>query len=134
MKTMFLALALFATGAHAAANPAANPCDGVEEDQQTLECSVYSRDTAEKLLTENVQNVLERVQTQFGANKAQAEEFASKLKAAQEAWKKLRDADCAVEEFPAKPGTKEFNIDQNDCLTRASDERSEYLDTVAQSE
>jgi hypothetical protein len=39
-----------------------------------------------------------------------------------------------VEVFPAKPGTKEFNIDQNDCLTRASDERSEYLDTVAQSE
>jgi len=134
MKTIFLALALFATGAHAAQNPDATPCDGVDEDKQTLECSVYSRDTAVKLLDENFQNLLDRVGVQFGANKAQLDEFTAKLKTAQDAWKKLRDADCAVEVFPAKPGTKEFNIDQNDCLARTSDERSEYLESIAQSE
>jgi uncharacterized protein YecT (DUF1311 family) len=134
MKTILLALALFATGAHAAQDPDSTPCDGVDEDKQTLECSVYSRDTAVKLLDENFQNLMERVQTQFGANKAQADEFTGKLKVAQDAWKKLRDADCAVEVFPDKPGTKDYNISQNDCLARTSDERSEYLETIAQSD
>lgn len=134
MKTIFLTLALFATGAHAAVNPDATPCDGVDEDKQTLECSVYSRDTATKLLDENFQNLLERANTQFGANKTEANEFIGKLKTAQDAWKKLRDADCAVEVFPAKPGSKDFNIGQNDCLARTSDERSEYLESIAQSE
>ena len=134
MKTILLALTLLATGAHAAVNPDATPCDGVDEDKQTLECSVYSRETAVKLLDENFQNLLERVNTQFGANKAQANEYIAKLKTAEDAWKKLREADCAVEVFPAKSGTKEFNIGQNDCLARTSDERSEYLESLAQSE
>ncbi|WP_110951937.1 lysozyme inhibitor LprI family protein [Pseudomonas bohemica] len=134
MKTIFLALALFATGAHAAANPDATPCDGVDEDKQTLECSVYSRDTAVKLLDENFENLLERVNTQYGANKTEANDFIGKLKAAEDAWKKLRDADCEVEVFPAKKGTKEFNIGQNDCTARMSDERSEYLDSILQPE
>jgi uncharacterized protein YecT (DUF1311 family) len=134
MKTIFLALALFATGAHAAANPDASPCDGVEDDQQTLGCSVSQRDTAVKLLDENFQNLLERVNTQYGANKAEANDLIAKLKTAQDAWKKLRDADCAVEVFPAKPGSEAFNIDQNDCLARTSDERSEYVESILQPE
>jgi uncharacterized protein YecT (DUF1311 family) len=135
MKTVFLALAVLAagiTGAHAAQNPDATPCDGVEEDQQTLECSKYSRDTAEQLLNENFDNLLQRVKTQFGANKAQSDYFADKLKAAHQAWQKLRDADCAVEVFPNAAGSKAFNIAQNDCLARTSDERSEYLESIAQ--
>ena len=135
MKTVFLALALMAsgiTGVHAAQNPDVSPCDGVEEDKQTLECSKYSRETAEELLKENFQNLLQRVSTQFGANKSQSDYFAKKLDAAQQAWEKLRDADCAVEVFPAATGTKAFNIAQNDCLARMSDERSEYLESIAQ--
>ena len=31
-----------------------NPCDAVENDRQTLACSVFSRNTAEQLLAENV--------------------------------------------------------------------------------
>ncbi|WP_426116168.1 lysozyme inhibitor LprI family protein [Pseudomonas sp. DSP3-2-2] len=135
MKTVFLTLALLATGitgAHAATNPDATPCDGVDEDKQTLECSKYSRETAEQLLNENFQNLLQRVQTQFGANKAQFDYFTGKLKTAQQAWQKLRDADCAVEVFPAAAGSKAFTIAENDCLARMSDERSEYLESIAQ--
>lgn len=134
MKTIFLALALFATGAHAAANPDATPCDGVDEDKQTLECAKYSHDTAAKLLDENFRNLLERVNTQYGANKAEANDFIAKLKAAQDAWGKLRDADCEVEVFPAHKGTKEFDIGQHDCMARTSDERSEYLESILQAE
>ena len=135
MKTVFLALALMATGitgVHAAQNPDASPCDGVDEDKQTLECSKYSRETAEELLKENFQNLLQRVQSQFVANKSQFNDFTSKLKTAQQAWEKLRDADCAVEVFPSAAGSKAFIIAENDCLARTSDERSEYLESIAQ--
>ena len=135
MKTVFLALTLLATGitgAHAAQNPDVSPCDGVDEDKQTLECSKYSRETAQELLKENFQNLLQRVKTQFGANKAQSDYLANKLEAAHQAWQKLRDADCAVEVFPSAEGSNAFKIAQNDCLARMSDERSEYLESIAQ--
>jgi uncharacterized protein YecT (DUF1311 family) len=135
MKAIFLALALMATGitaAQAAQNPDVSPCDGVDEDKQTLECSVYSRETAEELLKENFQNLLRRVETQFVANKSQSNDFISKLKTAQQAWEKLRDADCAVEVFPSAAGSPAFKIAANDCVARMSDERSEYLESIAQ--
>ncbi|MFS2156590.1 lysozyme inhibitor LprI family protein [Pseudomonas sp. Pseusp122] len=132
MKTIFLALALFTTAAHAAQDPDRNPCDGVEEDKQTLECSKYSRYTAEELLKENFKNLQERVNTQFGANKSQANDLISKLKTGQQAWEKQRDADCAVEVFPSAAGSLAYNIAMNDCIAHTSDERSEYLESVLQ--
>ena len=39
MKSIFLALALIATTAHAAEDTDSTPCDGIENDQQTLECA-----------------------------------------------------------------------------------------------
>ncbi|MBI6705784.1 lysozyme inhibitor LprI family protein [Pseudomonas viridiflava] len=135
MRTIFLTLALMATAvtaAHAAQNPDSTPCDGVDSDNQTLECSAYSRHTAEELLKENFQNLFQRVQSQFVANKTQFNDFTSKLKTAQSAWEKLRDADCAVEVFPSAAGSKAFTISENDCVARMSDERSEYLESIAQ--
>jgi len=135
MKTIFLALALLTTGVtavHAAQDPDTTPCDAVDEDHQTVECAVYSKNTAEQLLEENFKGLLQRAQTQLGANKTQLDDFTSKIKAAELAWQKLRDADCAVEVFPAVAGSKDFIISQNDCLARMSDERSEYLETIAQ--
>jgi hypothetical protein len=39
-----------------------NPCDAVENDVQTLECSAYSRSTAEDLLKDNYASLNERMQ------------------------------------------------------------------------
>ena len=135
MKTFFLGLALtsaLASNAWAAQDPETSPCDGVDNDNQTLECSIYSRETAEALLKENFQNLLNRVQSQFVANKTQFNDFTSKLKTAHQAWEKLRDADCAVEVFPSAASSKAFRISENDCIARMSDERSEYLESIAQ--
>ena len=101
MRTIFLALALIATGVQAAEESDTNPCDAVENDVQTLECSVYSRTTAEDLLKDNYQGLTERMQTAYGKNPAQLTDITAKLKAAQQQWLKTRDADCAVEAFPA---------------------------------
>ena len=132
MRTIFLALALIATGVQAAEETDTNPCDAVENDVQTLECSVYSRTTAEDLLKDNYQGLTERMQTAYGKNPAQLTDITAKLKAAQQQWLKTRDADCAVEAFPATAGSKAFTIAQNDCVARMSDERSEFLESIGQ--
>ncbi|PWE42834.1 hypothetical protein C9I50_09235 [Pseudomonas prosekii] len=132
MKSIFLAMALIATGVHAAEESDSNPCDAVENDIQTLECSVYGRTTAEDLLKENVQSLNDRLQTTYGKNKAQLNDISEKLKVAQQQWLKTRDADCAVEAFPATSGSQAFTIAQNDCVARMSDERSEFLESISQ--
>jgi uncharacterized protein YecT (DUF1311 family) len=132
MKSIFLALALIATGVHAAEESDDNPCDKVENEVQTLECSTYSRTTAEDLLKANYQSLTERMQTLYGKNPAQLTDITAKLKAAQQQWLKTRDADCAVEAFPATSGSKAFTIAQNDCVARMSDERSEFLESIGQ--
>jgi len=132
MKSIFLALALMATGVHAAEVADDNPCDKVENEVQTLECSVYSRTTAEDLLSENYKSLNERMQTLYGKSPAQLTDITAKLKVAQQQWLKTRDADCAVEAFPATAGSKAFTIAQNDCVARMSDERSEFLESIGQ--
>ena len=132
MKSIFLALALIATGAHAAEESENNPCDAVENDIQTLECSAYSRTTAEDLLKDNYASLNERMQTAYGKNPTQLADITAKLKTAQQQWLKTRDSDCAVEAFPATAGSKAFNIAQNDCVARMSDERSEFLESIGQ--
>ena len=132
MKSIFLALALIATGVHATEGTDDNPCDKVENDIQTLECSAFSKITAEDLLKDNFQSLTERMQALYGNNKAQLADITAKLKTAQQQWLKTRDADCAVEAFPAISGSKAFTIAQNDCVARMSDERSEFLESIGQ--
>ncbi|WP_150773752.1 lysozyme inhibitor LprI family protein, partial [Pseudomonas fluorescens] len=93
MKSIFLALALIATGVHAAEESDDNPCDKVENEVQTLECSVYSKTTAEDLLKANYQSLTERMQTLYGKNPAQLTDITAKLKAAQQQWRTTRHAD-----------------------------------------
>ncbi|NUU33913.1 lysozyme inhibitor LprI family protein [Pseudomonas sp. C2B4] len=132
MKSIILALALIATGVHAAEEADDNPCDKVENDVQTLECSAFSKTTAEDLLSENYKNLNERLQSLYGKNATQLADITAKLKASQQQWLKTRDADCAVEAFPATAGSKAFTIAQNDCVARVSDERSEFLESIGQ--
>jgi uncharacterized protein YecT (DUF1311 family) len=132
MKSIILALALIATGANAAEESENNPCDAVENDIQTLECSAYSRSTAEDLLKDNYASLNERMQAAYGKNPTQLADITAKLKTAQQQWLKTRDADCAVEAFPATAGSKAFTIAQNDCVARMSDERSEFLESIGQ--
>ena len=132
MKSIFLALALIATGVQAAEESDTNPCDAVENDVQTLECSVYSRTTAEDLLKDNYQSLTERMQTLYGKSPSQLADITAKIKAAQQQWLKTRDADCAVEAFPATSGSKAFTSAQSDCVARMSDERAEFLESIGQ--
>ena len=132
MKSIFLALALIATGVHAAEESDNNPCDAVENDVQTLECSAYSKNAAEQLLKENFDGLLERMKAQYANDKAKLADITGKLNTAQQLWIASRDADCAIAPFPAAVGSKAYAIDQSDCLTSKSDERSEFLESIGQ--
>ncbi|AZD11006.1 hypothetical protein C4K26_5648 [Pseudomonas chlororaphis] len=132
MKSIFLALALLATGAQAAEEADNTPCDSVEQDQQTLECATFNKTTAEQLLSDNQQSLLERLGTLYGSDKAQLDEITAKVRSAQQLWQKQRDADCAIDIFPSKSGSKAYAIAQADCLARMSDERSEFLESIGQ--
>ncbi|SEM79473.1 Protein of unknown function [Pseudomonas sp. ok272] len=132
MKSILLALALVASGVQAAEDTDNNPCDAVENDIQTLTCSVYSKTTAEQLLKDNLDGLLERVKAQAGSDKAKLADITAKLNTAQQLWVASRDADCAIAPFPAAVGSKTYAIDLNDCLASKSDERSEFLESIAQ--
>lgn len=131
MKSILLALALLSTAAHADDEADMSACDALDNDQPTLECSAYSKNAAEKLLSENYQSLLDRLKSQYADSKSQLNDITAKLNTAQQAWLKLRDADCVVEAFPATPGSKAFTISQNGCMARMSDERSEFLESLA---
>jgi len=100
--------------------------------KQTLECATYNKTTAEQLLKDNYQGLLERMHSTYGSDKTKLADITARLKDAQQKWEKLRDADCAVDTFPAVTGTKAYAIAQNDCLARMSDERSEFLESIGQ--
>ena len=72
------------------------------------------------------------MQAAYGKNPTQLADITAKLKTAQQQWLKTRDADCAVEAFPATAGSKAFTIAQNDCVARMSEERSEFLESIGQ--
>ncbi len=132
MKSIFLALALVSMGVHAAEDSDNSPCDAVPDDQQTLECATYNKNTADQLLKENFQALLDRVGSQYANKKADLATITGKLQTAEQLWIKSRDADCAIAPFPAKVGSKPYNIDLNDCLASKSDERSEFLESLLQ--
>ncbi|NGF40791.1 DUF1311 domain-containing protein, partial [Klebsiella pneumoniae] len=92
----------------------------------------YNKTTAEQLLKDNYQGLLERMGSTYGSDKTKLADITARLKDAQQKWEKLRDADCAVDTFPAVNGTKAYAIAQNDCLARMSDERSEFLESIGQ--
>ena len=132
MKPIFLALALLASSVHAAEDPDSTPCDGIENDKQTLACARYNNTTATQLLNDNYQSLQERIADLYGSDPSQLADITARLKDAQHKWEKLRDADCALETFPATSGSSAYAIAQNDCLARMSDERSEFLESIAQ--
>ena len=56
----------------------------------------------------------------------------ARLQAAETLWTQLRDADCKVETFAEKPGSKAFEAAWNTCVAQRSDDRSEYLQSIGQ--
>ena len=132
MKSIFLALALIATGVHAAEESDDNPCDAVENDIQTLECSAYSRTTAEDLLEDNYKSLTERMQTALRQEPVATGRHHRQDQGRPAAMAENPGRGLRRRSVPGDRGSKAFTIAQNDCVARMSDERSEFLESIGQ--
>ncbi|UBM25665.1 DUF1311 domain-containing protein [Pseudomonas sp. p1(2021b)] len=132
MKSMaWLALVAVALGAQANEDES-TPCDTVENDTQSYACAAYNKQTAERELAAAFDDLIQRITDQYPDENDKVRQLTSRLQAAQALWTQLRDADCKVETFAEKPGGKAFEAAWNTCLAQRSDERSEYLQSIAQ--
>lgn len=130
MRFTLLMLALLSFAAQAEESDGPTPCDNVETDQQSHDCSAYNRKTSETEMSESYTDLLDRINSQFPKGSPELKAFTDKLKAAQDLWTRSRDADCDVYTVNAGKGTKAYEIAQNDCRAQKSDERSEFLQSV----
>ena len=132
MKSMaWLVLLAVASGAHAAEEDS-TPCDNVETDQQGYACAAYNKQTAERELKAAYDDLIQRIRDQYADDSDKAAALSAKMDAAEKLWVQLRDADCRVETYAEKPGSKAFEAAWNTCLAQRSDERSEYLQSIGQ--
>ncbi|MCE1116853.1 MULTISPECIES: lysozyme inhibitor LprI family protein [Pseudomonas] len=132
MKSMaWLVLLAVACGAQAAEEES-TPCDNVETDQQGYACAAYNKQTAERELKAAYDELIQRIRDQYADETDKATALSAKMEAAEKLWAQLRDADCKVETYAEKPGSKAFEAAWNTCVAQRSDERSEYLQTIGQ--
>lgn len=127
----WLVLLCVALGAQAAEEDS-TPCDSVENDQQAYACATYNKQTAERELKSAYDDLLQRIRDQYADENDKASALTARMDAAQKLWAQLRDADCKVETYAEKPGSKAFEAAWNTCMAQRSDERSEYLQSIGQ--
>ena len=123
MKSMaWLALLAVVSGAQASEEES-TPCDNVETDQQTFACAAFNKQVAERELQSAFDELTARMRDQFGDEAG----LMSRIEAAEQLWRQLRDADCKVETHAEQPGSKAYQTAWNSCIAQRSDERAEYL-------
>ncbi|MDH0304822.1 MULTISPECIES: DUF1311 domain-containing protein [unclassified Pseudomonas] len=127
----WLVLLVVACGAHAAEEES-TPCDNVENDQQGYACAAYNKLTAERELKAAYDDLIQRIRDQYADESDKAAALSAKMEAAEKLWTQLRDADCKVETYAEKPGSKAFEAAWDTCVAQLSDERSEYLQSIGQ--
>ncbi|MGN8248842.1 lysozyme inhibitor LprI family protein [Pseudomonas sp. Marseille-Q3773] len=132
MKSMaWLVLLAVVSGAQAGEEES-TPCDNVETDQQTYACAAFNKQTAERELKAAYDDLIQRIRDQYADEGDQASALVTRMDAAEKLWTQLRDADCKVETFAEKPGSKAFQAAWDTCVAQRSDDRSEYLQSIGQ--
>ena len=132
MKSMaWLALVAVALGAQASEEDS-TPCDNVETDAQNYACAAYNKQTAERELKSAFDDLIQRINDQYPDENDKVQQLTARLQAAETLWTQLRDADCKVETFAEKPGSKAFEAAWNTCVAQRSDDCSEYLQAIGQ--
>ncbi|MGE8461462.1 MAG: lysozyme inhibitor LprI family protein [Pseudomonas capeferrum] len=132
MKSMaWLVLLAVVSGAQAGEEES-TPCDNVETDQQSYACAAFNKQTAERELRSTYDDLTQRIRDQYADEADQATALVERMEAAETLWAQLRDADCKVETYAEKPGSKAFEAAWNTCVAQRSDDRSEYLQSIGQ--
>ncbi|NIE77052.1 DUF1311 domain-containing protein [Pantoea sp. Ap-967] len=132
MRSMaWLVLLAVVTGAHAGEEES-TPCDNVESDQQTFACAAFNKQTAERELKSAYDDLIQRIRDQHADDGDNAKALVGRMEAAEKLWTQLRDADCKVETYAEKAGSKALQAAWDTCVAQRSDDRSEYLQSIGQ--
>lgn len=123
---------LAVVGGAQAGEEESTPCDNVETDQQTYACAAYNKQTAERELKSAYDELIQRIRDQYADEADKSTALTGHMDTAEKLWSQLRDADCKVETYAEKPGSKAFEAAWNTCVAQRSDDRSEYLQTIGQ--
>ncbi|MGE8186991.1 lysozyme inhibitor LprI family protein [Pseudomonas sp. NPDC086278] len=110
---------------------AQDECNKISASQQIDKCSEVSKVAADSQLNMSYHQLMARLETQYLAEPDTGTAYTAKVKDAQRAWMKLRDANCPLEAFEIKPGTSAYVTTVNNCIARMSRERSVFLDGIA---
>ena len=108
-----------------------NPCENIELSQQVAQCAAYRKDLSDELLTTSYKATLGRIRQQFERMPSLADQYISVVKEAQQHWIKLRDADCKMEAFEIEETTEAHQVTTDNCISRMSNNRADYLDGIA---
>ena len=103
-------------------------CGETSASQQVDVCAKLAKDSADADLNSSYKKLLDRVKTQYQADRNIGDSFIAKLKESQRAWLKLRDANCALEAFEIEVGQPAYVTTVNNCIAKMSLERTSYLD------
>lgn len=132
MKSLaWLALAIVAPLALAGEEDS-TPCDNVDTEQQTFACAAFNKQTAERELKAAYDDLIQRIRDQYADESDKATALVGRMDAAEKLWTQLRDADCKVETYAEKPGSKALQAAWDTCVAQRSDDRSEYLQSIGQ--
>ncbi|HEN8800339.1 TPA: DUF1311 domain-containing protein [Pseudomonas putida] len=132
MRSMaWLVLLTVVSGAQAGEEES-TPCDNVDTDQQSYACAAFNKQTAERELKAAYDDLIQRIRDQSADEGDQTTALIARLDAAEQLWTQLRDADCKVETYAEKPGSKAFQAAWDTCVAQRSDDRSEYLQAIGQ--
>lgn len=112
-------------------NTTETPCKGIQHSQQIAQCAEYEREKYDNLLNLSYRAVIERINTQYASSPELSKQYIDTLKKAQQAWIKLRDADCKLEAFRIEETAEAHQTTINSCISRMSKERSTYLEKIS---
>lgn len=108
-----------------------DPCSNIVTSQQVFDCSVEKIKNADIRLNKAYKNLKGRVSLAYKADPKLGGVYIEKIRNAQRAWLHLRDLTCPLEAFEIEPGTQAYHSVVNNCFARMEDDRSTYLDHLA---
>lgn len=106
-------------------------CVKITNNQQIFECSQINKINADKNLNDQYKKLLGRVKNQYRSDQKIGKDLTDKIKKSQRAWIILRDSNCEVESHEIEVGTPAYEVTNNNCISRESIQRTEYLKKIA---
>lgn len=106
-------------------------CQDIQDSLNVIVCSKNERDKADSQLNESYRFLIARIKSQYKLDQSLGDKYLSEVKNSQLAWMILRDRNCTLEAFEIERESQAYEVVVNDCVTRMSEGRSDYLKSIS---